>query len=204
MRRQLNLMLGLPDDAGPFQMKKRYQMLMAALFALDERDSRYEDRLGKARERLSRAYESYKRALPEIECDCVDMLSLSGIKSEPPLIGELLIEARLISRADLDRALEYQANSNKPVPLGSLLVNRQLITWDQLAFFLRLQDLLKLSPVDRTRMSRQLLDLGILTPDEVQQAELDCEIVGCSFQHAITRRGWVKEQLLNTLAPMPV
>ncbi len=191
-------MMGIAEDASPKEMKQQYQRLMTALFALDTKNPKYEDRLRRAREKLSDAYEATKRLdLRRGSEFCAQ--STEQPTSDVPGIGELLVEAGVIARTQLEAALEAQMQSPVPVPIGRLFVHWRLITWNQLAFYLRVQDLLELDPHSHERLSRQLLDLGLLTADEIEMVELDCETVGCSFEHAICRRGWVKPELLKKL-----
>lgn len=190
-------MMGIAEDASPKEMKHQYHRLMNALFALDANNPKYEDRLSKARERLSNAYESVKRL--DGSRDNSICISSEEPTSEVPKIGELLIEAGILSNEQLQMALETQRNSSHRIPIGQLFVHWKLISWEQLAFYLRIQDLLKLDPAAKERLTRQLLDLGLLSSEEMEIAQLDCETVGCSLEHAICRRGWLTPELLKEL-----
>ncbi|MBY0546178.1 MAG: hypothetical protein K2W95_02745 [Candidatus Obscuribacterales bacterium] len=197
MRKHLHLLMGIDEDASPREMKLQYQRLMAALFALDANNPKYEDRLSKARERLSVAYESTKKI--DSKRDTGVCTSSEQPTSAVPKIGELLIEAGIIDNNQLEAALEVQRSSKQPIPIGRLFVHWNLITWDELAFYLRIQDLLKLDPTAKERFTRQLLDLGLISAEELEIVQLDCETVGCSLEHAICRRGWLKPELLKEL-----
>ncbi len=51
-------------------------------------------------------------------------------------IGEILVENHLLSKSDLDIALEKQRNNKNHDPLGEILVSMNLITIDKLMAYL--------------------------------------------------------------------
>lgn len=195
MRKQLHLMMGIAENASPKEMKQQYQRLMTSVFALDSHNPAYEDRLRRARERLSGAYEALKKF--ELKRDPEE--GSAPPTSAVPKIGELLLEAGVITKVQLEAALQAQENSPVPIPIGRVFVHWRLITWDELAFYLRVQDLLKLDPESNERLTRQMLDLGLLTSREVDMLEIDCETVACTLSHAICRRGWLTPELIQEL-----
>jgi hypothetical protein len=197
MRKQLHLMMGIAEDASAKEMKQEYQRLMTALFELDLNNPRYDDRLRRARQKLSDAFEANKRF--ENSKRFEKSVLLPAPTSDEPKLGELLIEAGAITREQLETALAAQAQAPSPIPIGRLLVHSRIISWDQLAFYLRIQDLLKLDPHSKERLSRQLLDLGLISQGELDIAKLDCETVGCTLEHAICKRGWLKPELIQEL-----
>ncbi len=54
-------------------------------------------------------------------------------------IGELFIENGLISQSDLNKALEIQKSLDVRKPLGEILVDLELITYDKLISYIELQ-----------------------------------------------------------------
>jgi hypothetical protein len=96
-----------------------------------------------------------------------------------------------------------QCRTQPPLPLGRILVSRKLITWEQLAYFLKLQDLIQLSATAPQRMTRQFTELGLVTRAELEMAEVDCETTGCSLGHILIRRGWVKASVIAALTSSP-
>ncbi len=51
-------------------------------------------------------------------------------------IGEILVENKLLSVEDLNRALEHQKNDENHNPIGEILVAMDLITIDKLMAYL--------------------------------------------------------------------
>jgi hypothetical protein len=194
MRKILSLLMGVNECASPIELRKQFQRLTTALIAAEgECNPDQAQRYQTARERLSVAYEKAKRQLTNPE-EMHGSVTGCGI-----LLGEILIDSRLITHAQLDDALAAQAKTKPPLPLGRILVARKLITWEQLAYFLKLQDLLQLPAIHQERLARQLTELGLCSKAEMEIAELDCETTGWSMFHAIGRRGWIKPALLAAL-----
>lgn len=190
--------MGLGETASPTEMRKQYQRLISALMSAENGSTpdqvrRYQT----ARERLSVAYESAKRQLMR-----GDQLH-GSVTGSGLLLGEILVDADVITPEQLSDALVEQAKLKPPLPLGRILVGRKLISWDQLAYYLRLQDLLQLSTTHQTRLSRQLIELGLASRAEMDVAELDCDTTGCSLVHAVIRRGWIRPVILAILTNSP-
>jgi hypothetical protein len=194
MRKYLSLLMGTHECASPAELRRQYQRLVTAIVAA-EFDCN-PDQLRRyviARERLAVAYEKAKKQLSHTE-EMHGSVTGSGL-----LLGELLIDAGLISQEQLDDALAAQGRTKPPPPLGRILVARGLITWEQLAYYLKLQDLLQLSPTHAQRLSRQLIELGLTSRGEMDVAGVDCETTGCSMFHAVSRRGWIQPSILALL-----
>lgn len=198
MRKLLSLLMGQNECASPMELRKQYQRVTAALFAC-EIDGNPEQswRFQTARERLALAFEKSRNQLAEAT-ELHGSVTGSGL-----LLGEILVDSEVITKSQLDDALKAQAESKPPLPLGRILVARKLLTWEQLAYYLKLQDLLQLPPTNQHRLARQLMELGLASRAEIDVAELDCETTGCSMFHAVTRRGWVKPSLLAALTNTP-
>jgi len=194
MQKLLSLLMGLKDGVSQVEMRKQYQRVISILFAAEgECAAEHASRFRTARERISVAYEKNKKQMQD-----PDYMPCQG---EGLLLGEILIDAQVISRIQLKDALTAQRSSK--LPLGRILVACKLISWEQLAYYLKMQDLLQLAPTHPERLSRQLLELGLTTKAEMEVAELDCETTGCSMVHAIGRRGWLKPALLAALTDSP-
>ncbi len=197
MRKRLSLLMGLPDNASPSEMRKQYQRIMTAMLSAEsELKDGSTNRYAVAREKISEQYERV-RAHTSHAAE-THTTSTNGV-----LLGEILVEAGIISREQLDDALMAQCRTQPPLPLGRILVSRKLITWEQLAYFLKLQDLLQLSPTAPQRMTRQFVELGLVSRAELEMAEVDCETTGCSLGHILIRRGWVKASVISALTSSP-
>lgn len=197
MRKRLSLLMGLPDNVSPSEMRKQYQKIMTALLSAEsEVKEGATNRYAVAREKISEQYERV-RAHSSHAAE-THTTSTNGV-----LLGEILVEAEIISREQLDDALMAQCRTQPPLPLGRILVSRKLITWEQLAYFLKLQDLIQLSATAPQRMTRQFTELGLVTRAELEMAEVDCETTGCSLGHILIRRGWVKASVIAALTSSP-
>lgn len=189
MQKILSLLMGIEEGAGQSEIRKHYQKLISAFLSCEYESSEEKlKRYQSAREKLSKTYESYRKQQESGE--------LKG-KVRGNLLGEILVDCGVISQADLDDALKAQSHSK--APLGKILVACKLISWEQLAYYLRLQDLLQLPADHPDRLSRQLVELGLTSKQEIETAVLDCETTGCSMAHAVARRGWVKAKTLAIL-----
>ncbi len=198
MRKLLALLMGLNECASAVELKRQYQRLISLMLASEaECKQSHIFRYQTARERLSVVFEKTRRKF-DSQIEMHGSVTGSGL-----LLGELLVDAEIITEAQLENGLKIQAQAKPPLPLGRILVACKLLSWEELAYFLKLQDLLQLPPTHPHRLSRQLLELGLLTKAELEVAELDCETTGCSMFYAISARGWIKPGLLAVLANMP-
>jgi hypothetical protein len=142
-----------------------------------------------------------QRAITELELNAVMALQLLLIMTNDPTrmgmdggrrqLGEVLIEANCLTRTQLDFALLKQVRTKQP--LGSILVDWQLVSQDKLEMALvfqrggesKEQGLLEL------RLGNLLVAQGSLTPKQLQQvlAESEPEKIG----ELLVRKGWVKQ-----------
>lgn len=197
MRKRLSLLMGLPDNVSPSEMRKQYQRIMTAMLSAEsELKEGTNNRYATAREKISEQYE-------RVRAHSSHAAETHATASNGVLLGEILVEAEIISREQLDDALMAQCRTQPPLPLGRILVSRKLITWEQLAYFLKLQDLIQLSPTAPQRMTRQFVELGLVSRAELEMAEVDCETTGCSLGHILIRRGWVKASVITALTSSP-
>lgn len=188
--------MGLPDNASAPELRRQYQKLMTVLMSAEaEEQNASSNRYSVARNTLTEQYEKVRSHSHAAE---MHSTATGGL-----LLGEILVESEVITRDQLDDALMAQCRTQPPLPLGRILVSRRLITWEQLAYFLKLQDLLELAPTAPSRMSRQLIELGLISRAELETAELDAETTGCSMGHILIRRGWVKASVISALTGSP-
>ena len=186
--------MGVNECASTAEMRRQFQRLITGLMAAEHQCSVEQlRRYLTARERLGNAFEKARKQLNSSE-ELHGSVTGSGL-----LLGEILLDAGLITRGQLDEALSEQSKATPPLPLGRILVAGRLLTWEQLAYFLKLQDLLQLPAAHPDRFVRQLLELGLATCAEMEVAMLDCETTGCSLIRAIVRRGWLDASILTLL-----
>jgi type IV pilus assembly protein PilB len=109
-----------------------------------------------------------------------------------PRLGELLIQEGLISQEQLDDALQVQASGSSYVPLGQVLIDRNLVTRSQLTAILvryrkrlllgqilvkakviseeRLKGALSYQRKTGLRLGDALVQLGLVTETQLRQA----------------------------------
>jgi hypothetical protein len=193
MRRFLSLLMGQGECASSLELRKQYQKIITALMAAQvectpDQVRRYETAI----QRLTVAFEKAKNQLNNSEIS--GSVTGSGV-----LLGEILIDAGVITQRQLEDALQTQAKLKPPLPIGRILVARNLITWEQLAYYLKLQDLLQLDTTHKNRLARQMLELGLASKTEIELAELDCDTTNKPLLHIIERRGWASSAILGIL-----
>lgn len=118
----------------------------------------------------------------------------SGIDNSTPstpqrryMLGEALVEARVLTQQQLDEALRRQtemAHQNKPMRLGKLLIRLKIITHEQLLAALTAQ-IESMAPATEgaqaTRFGEFLVTQGLLTRAQLHQ--------GLAMQADLRRRG---------------
>lgn len=187
------LLLGVANDATSPEIVGQYEHIMAALDEAGHRQLHHQERMERAKECVVAAYHGGTAK------DFRPTTTKTRGKSACERLGKFLVRTNVLSQKELEATLRIQKSSPTKLPLGSLLVSRGLLNWEQLAYYLKLQDLLDLSPDNESRLSRQLVDLGLLTEAELELVQFDCETCRCSLSHAIIRRGWIEEPLLEVL-----
>lgn len=218
MAKNLYLLLGLPDGQPVAQVKKQYLTVLKLLSAEEQKcqDVNMQRRTRKARERLSQTYEAFKnvemRKAYTGEFDRDQTFGHRSVSpSSRPKIGQLLVAAGLISIEQLDEALEIQqsGDANSRMPIGRILVSWKYLSQSDLDYYLMLQDIIKLAPRDPKRLSQQLIELGLISEDQLAIARLDQKNFSLSLGDALVRRHWLSQELADglsyrTMLPSPL
>jgi hypothetical protein len=216
MAKNLYLLLGLPDGFAFAQVKKQYLSVLKLLSAEEQlyTDVNMQRRVRKARERLSQTYEAFKNAdMRKAYTGEFDREQTFGHRtvapSSRPKIGQLLVAAGLISMEQLDEVLEIQLASSPHMPLGRILVSWKYLSQADLDYYLMLQDIIKLAPRDPKRLSQQLIELGLISEDQLAIARLDQKNFNISLGDALVRRRWLSQELADglsyrTMLPSPL
>ncbi len=192
------LLLGLSQDAPWPEVSRAYARLMESL-SKDDQCSRsgVMRRLQAARERLSESFETVKQAEGE---DAPSQASTSTATYCRPKIGQVLVAAGLLSLEELDAALEIQRNTKtEHVPLGELLVATGYITQRQLDYYLRQQQLFQLPPDHPQRWGQRLVELGMVSEDQLKVALIEQKTTCCTLRQALINRGWLSAQELDRI-----
>jgi type IV pilus assembly protein PilB len=105
-------------------------------------------------------------------------------------LGQLLIERRLITAADLEEALEAQRTSGAYLPLGQLLIDRGLITRRQLHLLL---DWAKMRP----RLGEMLIKAGSISDAQLRRALEEQPSFGLPLGETLVKLGYVTEDQMR-------
>jgi type IV pilus assembly protein PilB len=105
-------------------------------------------------------------------------------------LGELLIDRRLITAADLKEALDTQAAAATYLPLGQLLIDRGLITRRQLHLLL---DWSKKRP----KIGEMLIKAGAITEAQLARALEEQPALGLPLGETLIKLGYVSEDQMR-------
>lgn len=206
------LLLGVEEGAPLLQIKRAYARLMGSL------DSELRAAKGRmpeveaAIERLSEAYEQFKD--PSVrhtyeswsnEHEWAD-LEPSTAPTAPeeeycrPKLGQLLVAAGILTLEELDAVLEIQRNTHHThIPIGQLLVGAGYLTPEQLNYYLRVQQLTRLPSDHPQRWGQRLIELGLVSEDQLKVALIEQQTTGCTLRQALINRDWLTPELLDRI-----
>ena len=208
MTNNIYLLLGIEEGSPLPEIKKAYARTMASFS--DENvccPCAVLERVSQARQGLSQTFEKLKN--PEVlkayqakfaSEDTHDASTTDKTEYCRPKIGQMLVASGLITLDELDNALEIQKNTKTThVPLGELLVAAGYITPQQLDYYLRMQKLMKLPPDHPDRWGQRLIELGLISHDQLKVALIEQETTGSTLREALITRGWLTSQLLDKI-----
>jgi hypothetical protein len=192
MVKHLLLLLGMPDGATIADIKKRYARLLERLSQRDSDAPEVIEELQPARQRLSESFEHWKKV------GALDQDSYAEIMTATPKLGQVLVASDRITLRELVAVLELQ-NRSIGQRFGELLVSNGYISSSELNYFLQLQRIIEL-PLDHPeRWGQRLVDLGLLTHDQLQIALIDHRRTGNTLRAAIIDRGWLNVAVLDRI-----
>lgn len=199
MVRNLFLLLGLTDGASSTEMKKAYARLIQKLDALQTLNiteltrEQMASAIHEIRERLSDSFE-YMKSL-----DAENQIQFKGGSCRPKL-GQLLVACDMLTLEELDSVLEIQRNVLvDDTALGELLVAIGYVTEEQLNYFLRLQEVIKLPPDHPVRWGQRLVELGLISEDQLKIALIEHRATGITLREALIERDWLSIELLDRI-----
>ena len=105
-------------------------------------------------------------------------------------LGELLIERRLITAAQLEQALRTQQEAPHYLPLGQILIDRGLITRRQLHLLLAWAR-------KRPKLGEVLLKAGAIDGVQLQRALDEQKSLGLPFGATLVKLGYVTEETMR-------
>lgn len=200
------LLLGIQDGTPLAEIKKAYARTIETFSSQNICcQCSVLERVGQARQKLSQSFESLKN--PEVrkayETEFAWALDEREGKQQEylrPKLGQLLVAAGLITLDQLDSTLEIQRNTKTThVPLGELLVSAGYISQDQLDYYLHMQKLMKLPPHHPHRWGQRLIELGLISDDQLKIALIDQATIGLSLRESLIKRGWLTAQVLDKI-----
>ena len=111
--------------------------------------------------------------------------------SQPEIrLGELLVQRRLITAADLQEALDAQSAAPAYVPLGQLLIDRGLVTRRQLHLLL---DWAKMRP----KLGEMLIKAGAITEVQLTRALEEQPQLALPLGETLIKLGYVTEDQMR-------
>jgi hypothetical protein len=198
------LLLGVPENAPWPEVCRAYSRLMESLNSDDSSfESELRNRMEEARARLSITYEYSKQ--PEVR-QCLEQSNLEMGNTTVstaycrPKIGQMLVASGLLTLQELDAVLEIQRNTKtEHIPLGELMVAAGYITQAQLDYYLRMQKLFKLPSDHPERWGQRLIELGLVTEDQLKVALIEQQTTGCTLREALICRGYLTPEMLDRI-----
>lgn len=198
MHGNLHFLLGLPFDAGWSRLAEEYERLMESLDLTDS-DEDDSPKAQIARQRLKNCYESHKQVESQNQF-YTPLPETAEAGYCRPKIGELLVAFGILSLSELDSALEIQLNTrHEHVPLGQLLVAAGYLNQMQLDYYLRMQRIFKLPPDNPEAWGQRLVELGLVSEDQLKIALIEQQTTNCSLREAFINRGWLTAELLDRI-----
>jgi len=192
MVKHLLLLLGMAEGASVADIKKRYARLLERLSKRDSASTETIEDLQPARQRLSESYEHWKK-LGGLDGDAT-----ANALSMTPKLGQVLVASDCLTLGELVAVLTLQ----KDAPgqrFGELLVSSGYITVSELDYFLHLQRVIEL-PLDHPeRWGQRLVELGLISQDQLKVALIDHRRTGSSLRSAIINRGWLTAEVLDRI-----
>ncbi len=193
MVKHLLLLLGMPDGSTVADVKKQYARMLNRLS--DREPVAYDgiaDGFQPARQRLSESFEHWKKV------GALDGEELKKFRYLTPKLGQILVASDRLTLLELVAVLELQ----KDLPgkrFGEVLVSAGFITAEELDYFLQLQRIIEL-PLDHPeRWGQRLLELGLISEDQLKIALIDHRRTGCTLRSALINRGWLNEDVLDRI-----
>lgn len=192
MVKHLLLLLGIPDGATVTDIKKSYARLLERLSKRDSTGSEVVDELQPARQRLSESFEHWKKM------GALDPSSYAAIVTHTPKLGQVLVASDRLTLRELITVLELQEKAPE-LRFGELLVSNGYISSAELNHFLQLQRIIEL-PLDHPeRWGQRLVELGLLSNDQLKVALIDHRRQGITLRAAIIDRGWLNSNVLDRI-----
>jgi type IV pilus assembly protein PilB len=112
------------------------------------------------------------------------------VSQQETRLGELLVQRRLITAADLQEALDAQRAAPAYVPLGQLLIDRGLVTRRQLHLLL---DWAKIRP----KLGEMLIKAGAITEAQLTRALEEQPQLALPLGETLIKLGYVTEEQMR-------
>jgi hypothetical protein len=117
-----------------------------------------------------------------------------------PDLPDLLVGTGRLTVEDLDDLLVVRDTTGlNDLPLGTFFVYSGCLTSEELRAFLLLQKTLRISPQRTKRWGQKLVEVGLLTEEQLQNALSDRIASSITLRQAILNRGWLSEDELDKI-----
>lgn len=192
MVKHLLLLLGMAEGASVADIKKQYARLLEKLSKRDGTAPTVIEDLQPARQRLSESFEHWKK-VGTLDSD----FEMQSFMTTPKL-GQVLVASDCLTLDELLNVLELQ-KAEPERRFGELLVSYDYISAEELDYFLRLQRIIELPPDHPERWGQRLVELGLLSQDQVKIALIEQRRTDCTLRTAIINRGWLTAEVLDRI-----
>lgn len=198
--KDIHLMLGLSDSSSLLEIKKAYAQMLKALYSTDlAKSTTGLARLKDVRQRIQGALDQLSQMHQDELKGTAGSLPTESQWVRPKL-GQMLVASGLLSLEQLDAALEIQRNTKSHhIFIGEILVGSGYITEKQLAHYLKHQELLRLPPDNQERWGQRLVELGLVTDDQLKVALIDQHSKNITLREAMINRGWLTADVLDRI-----
>lgn len=191
----IHLMLGLSESSSLLEVRKAYAQMLRALYSTDLAKSKTGlARLKDVRQRIQSAIDNLTQMHNE------DSKTPDKAQWVRPKLGQMLVASGMLTIDQLDAALEIQRNTQSHhIFIGEILVHSGYITNKQLTHYLKQQELLRLPPDHQERWGQRLVQLGLVTEDQLNIALIDQHNKTCTLREALINRGWLTADVLDRI-----
>lgn len=197
------LLLDLDENTPWSEVENKYSEMVDALESI-EPDGESRKKIEEAKKRLSDTFNHLSSTPVRMVMEHKKVsYAGEGAYEESycrPKLGQLLVAYGVLNMEELDTFLEIQKNTKTEyIPLGMLLVGAGYLTHEQLDYYLRLQCVLELPSDHPERWGQRLIQLGLVTEDQLKVALIEQTTTGCTLRQALINRGWLSSSQLDRI-----
>lgn len=192
--------LGIAPDSDESVIESAFRKLRRALAQQDFKDSQSaRDQARKCLDAFENAYQVLSDSKKKEEHDkkLSEAQNESTTTNSKPRIGQICVASGIITVEQLEEAVSEQFETG--IPLGEILENKQFISRQELDGLLMGQDLIDINQDVEDPLAARITALDLVSDDMLLIAHMETKAQGVSLSHALVRRGWISNQLMEIL-----